>query len=123
MDLLGWAVILLLVGLSLAILEVFVPSGGMLGFLSVTSILAALFLAFRLPIAHVPEIGHRDIGKGQRVQVPGRPKLGGQRRHREAPALLAFPNQIPPSFVRFDVALSRTVCPTCVGACGRPWFL
>lgn len=47
MDLLGWAVILLLVGLSLAILEVFVPSGGMLGFLSVTSILAALFLAFR----------------------------------------------------------------------------
>lgn len=47
MDLLGWAAILLVVGLSLAMLEIFVPSGGMLGFLSVTSIIAALFLAFR----------------------------------------------------------------------------
>lgn len=47
MDLLGWAVILLLIGLALAMLEVFVPSGGMLGFLSVTAIIAALFLAFR----------------------------------------------------------------------------
>jgi membrane-bound ClpP family serine protease len=47
MDLLGWAAILLVVGLSLAMLEIFVPSGGVLGFLSVTSIIAALFVAFR----------------------------------------------------------------------------
>ncbi|HEY2841922.1 MAG TPA: NfeD family protein [Pirellulales bacterium] len=47
MDLLGWAAILLFVGLALAMLEIFVPSGGVLGFLSVTSIIAALFVAFR----------------------------------------------------------------------------
>jgi membrane-bound serine protease (ClpP class) len=47
MDLLVWASILLLLGLALAVLEVFVPSSGILGFLSITSILAAIVLAFR----------------------------------------------------------------------------
>ena len=46
-DLLLWASILLLIGLALAFLEVFVPSGGVLGFLSVVSIVAAIVLAFR----------------------------------------------------------------------------
>src|SRR6185312_15262170 len=47
MDYLAWAAILLAIGLSLAMLEVFVPSGGLLGFMSMTSMLAAIFLAFR----------------------------------------------------------------------------
>jgi len=42
-----WAVILLAIGLSLAILEVFLPSGGLIGFLSAATIIAAVVLAFR----------------------------------------------------------------------------
>ncbi len=41
-----WAGLLLLTGMALVALEVFVPTGGLLGFLSVTSILAAIILAF-----------------------------------------------------------------------------
>jgi membrane-bound ClpP family serine protease len=46
MDPLVWAGLLLLVGLVLVMTEVFVPSGGILGLLSVTAILAAIVLAF-----------------------------------------------------------------------------
>lgn len=42
-----WAVLVLLIGLGLAVLEVFIPSGGILGFLSICSILGSVFLAFR----------------------------------------------------------------------------
>ncbi len=47
MDLWVWAVLLLLIGLGLAVLEVFVPSGGILGFLSICTVLGSVFLAFR----------------------------------------------------------------------------
>jgi membrane-bound ClpP family serine protease len=47
MDYLVWAGILLSIGLALAMLEVFVPSGGLLGFLSLMSLLAAVIMAFR----------------------------------------------------------------------------
>lgn len=47
MDLLVWAAILLVIGLALAVLEVFVPSGGLLGFLSLVSMLSAVAMAFR----------------------------------------------------------------------------
>ncbi|MEX0712505.1 MAG: NfeD family protein [Pirellulales bacterium] len=47
MDPLGWAAVLLLIGLALAVLEVFVPSGGIIGFLSILAALAAIVLAFR----------------------------------------------------------------------------
>jgi membrane-bound serine protease (ClpP class) len=42
-----WSIILLAVGLSLAIMEVFFPSAGLIGFLSACSIIAAVVLAFR----------------------------------------------------------------------------
>ncbi len=42
-----WAVLLLLVGLGLVMLETFVPSGGILGFLSFTAILASIVVAFQ----------------------------------------------------------------------------
>jgi membrane-bound serine protease (ClpP class) len=41
-----WAAILLLVGLSLVMAEIFVPSGGVIGFLSFASIIAAIVMAF-----------------------------------------------------------------------------
>lgn len=41
-----WVVLLLVVGLSVIVLEVFVPSGGILGFVSVTALVAAIALAF-----------------------------------------------------------------------------
>jgi membrane-bound ClpP family serine protease len=41
------AILLLVLGLGLAILEVFVPSGGLLGFLCVCSIIAAVIVGFR----------------------------------------------------------------------------
>ena len=46
MDPLFWSVILLFVGLLLMSLEVFVPSGGILGFLSAATVLAAIGTAF-----------------------------------------------------------------------------
>jgi len=41
-----WVVMLLAVGLAVMVLEVFVPSGGILGFLSLTAIIAAIATAF-----------------------------------------------------------------------------
>ena len=46
MDALIWIVALLLVGLAVLVLEVFIPSGGVLGFLSVLAIGAAIVMAF-----------------------------------------------------------------------------
>jgi membrane-bound ClpP family serine protease len=46
MDPLVWAGLLLLVGLALIMTEVFVPSGGILGVLALTSIVVAIVLAF-----------------------------------------------------------------------------
>ncbi len=46
MDPLAWSALLLIVGLVLVTLEVFVPSGGVLGFLSIVSLLAGIILAF-----------------------------------------------------------------------------
>ncbi len=41
-----WAAILLLVGLSLVMVEIFIPSAGVIGFLSFASIIAAIVMAF-----------------------------------------------------------------------------
>jgi len=41
-----WIALLLLVGLAMMVLEVFVPSGGVLGFLSVVAMIAAIVSAF-----------------------------------------------------------------------------
>ncbi|HTQ37998.1 MAG TPA: NfeD family protein [Pirellulales bacterium] len=41
-----WAAILLVVGLTLVMVEIFVPSGGVIGFLSFTSIITAIVMAF-----------------------------------------------------------------------------
>jgi membrane-bound ClpP family serine protease len=46
LDPLAWAVILMLAGVCLAVLEVFIPSGGVIGFLSIVSVLSAIALAF-----------------------------------------------------------------------------
>ncbi|HEX7447038.1 MAG TPA: NfeD family protein [Pirellulales bacterium] len=46
LDPLAWAAVLMLAGFSLAVLEVFVPSGGVIGFLSFMSVLSAIGLAF-----------------------------------------------------------------------------
>lgn len=46
MDALVWIVALLLVGLAVLVLEVFLPSGGVLGFLSVVAMGAAVVMAF-----------------------------------------------------------------------------
>jgi len=41
-----WSILLMLFGLALVVLEVFLPSGGILGFLSVSSLVAAIGMAF-----------------------------------------------------------------------------
>ncbi len=53
MELWAWAILLLVVGLGLAALELFVPSGGILGFLSACSVLGSVVLGFR----HSPSTG------------------------------------------------------------------
>lgn len=44
---LAWAVLLLSIGLLLVVVEMFIPSGGALGFLSAGSVIAAIAMAFR----------------------------------------------------------------------------
>lgn len=41
-----WSILLLFVGLLLIMLEVFIPSGGVIGFLSISAVMAAIFTAF-----------------------------------------------------------------------------
>ena len=46
MDPIIWAILLMALGLGLAALEIFIPSGGILGFLSIASIIGSVWLAF-----------------------------------------------------------------------------
>ena len=46
MNTLVWVVVLLLLGLAVMVLEVFVPSGGILGFVSVLALISAVATAF-----------------------------------------------------------------------------
>ncbi|HEX3727492.1 MAG TPA: NfeD family protein [Pirellulales bacterium] len=46
MDPIVWAAILLVLGLTLVVAEVFLPSGGILGFLSLSALVSAVSLAF-----------------------------------------------------------------------------
>ena len=46
MNPLSWAILLLICGLLLVVLEVFVPSGGVLGFLSIAALMTAIGMAF-----------------------------------------------------------------------------
>ena len=63
MDLWGWAILLLLVGLGLAVLEIFIPNGGILAFLSICCVLGSVFLAFRQgPLAGFLILGTALIG-------------------------------------------------------------
>ncbi len=52
MDIWVWAFLLLVVGLILAVLEMFVPSGGILGFLAACSFLGAIVLAFQYSVTY-----------------------------------------------------------------------
>lgn len=47
LDPLGWAVVLMVLGCGVLVLEVFVPSGGVLGFLAAVIMVAAIVMAFR----------------------------------------------------------------------------
>jgi membrane-bound serine protease (ClpP class) len=54
LDPLVWSALLMLVGCGLIVLEVFVPSGGILGFLAATAVFSAVVLAF---YHHGPAVG------------------------------------------------------------------
>jgi len=41
-----WAILLMVIGLALVVLEIFIPSGGILGFLAVVSVVGSIFMAF-----------------------------------------------------------------------------
>ena len=47
LDPLSWAILLMIIGCGLVVLEVFIPSGGILGFLSIVAICGSIFMAFR----------------------------------------------------------------------------
>jgi len=47
LDPLSWAILLMLIGCGLVVMEVFVPSGGILGFLSAVALVASVVMAFR----------------------------------------------------------------------------
>ena len=47
LDPLTWAIVLLLVGCALVVLEVFIPSGGLLSFFSAIALVASIIMAFR----------------------------------------------------------------------------
>ncbi len=47
LDPIVWAIILMLIGCGLVVMEVFIPSGGLLSFLSAVAIVASVVMAFR----------------------------------------------------------------------------
>ena len=47
MDPIAWAIVLILIGCALVVLEVFIPSGGLISFLALLALLGGLFMAFR----------------------------------------------------------------------------
>ena len=47
LDPLSWAILLMLIGCGLVVMEIFIPSGGVLGFLSVVAIVGSIIMAFR----------------------------------------------------------------------------
>lgn len=47
LDPIGWAVVLLVVGCGFLVLEIFIPSGGLLSFFAFVSLVASLLVAFR----------------------------------------------------------------------------
>jgi len=46
LDPLTWAILLMLIGCGLVVLEVFLPSGGLLSFFSATAVIASIVMAF-----------------------------------------------------------------------------
>src|SRR5688500_12572847 len=42
-----WAILLLAFGLGLIVLEMFIPSGGVIGFISLTAVVTSIIMAFR----------------------------------------------------------------------------
>ena len=46
LDPIGWAIVLLVVGCGLLVLEVFIPSGGLLSFLAFVAVVASMIVAF-----------------------------------------------------------------------------
>jgi membrane-bound ClpP family serine protease len=47
LDPIGWAVVLLVLGCGFLVLEIFIPSGGILSFFAFISVLASLYMAFQ----------------------------------------------------------------------------
>ena len=47
LDPLGWAVVLLAFGCGLLVLEIFIPSGGVIGFFAAITLIASMVMAFR----------------------------------------------------------------------------
>ena len=59
----AWAILLLVLGMGLAILEVFFPSGGILGFLTACSIIASIVVGFRGgPVLGMVMVGTALVG-------------------------------------------------------------
>ena len=53
----AWAILLLLIGFALVVLEVFIPSGGIIAILSGVALIAALVMAFQESSTTGPMIG------------------------------------------------------------------
>lgn len=53
----AWAILLLLVGCALVVLEVFIPSGGIIAILSAVALIAALVMAFQESATTGPMVG------------------------------------------------------------------
>ena len=47
LDPLSWAILLMIIGCGLVVMEIFIPSGGVLGFLSLVAIVGGVVMAFR----------------------------------------------------------------------------
>ena len=47
LDPLSWAILLMLIGCGLVVMEIFIPSGGVLGFLSIVAIVGSIIMAFK----------------------------------------------------------------------------
>ena len=67
LDPLGWAVVLLVLGCGLLVLEVFIPSGGIFGFLASLAVIGSLVMALPPRRDHGPQLhGDRRVRRADR---------------------------------------------------------
>jgi len=141
LDPLTWAIVLMLVGCAMIVLEVFIPSGGLLSFLSALALIGSIIMAFRrdsttglgflvLTVIAVPAVvalafkywPHTPMGKAflGELTTPEEAKTTDPRRELVGKVGLAKSTMLPAGSIQIDGQLLDAVSQGTVIENGQP---